>query len=329
MTRDLDYRPLTQRAGVRDRLRALGRDNAMVMGTTVVALLVVIPPVILIALVATGNATDPGGVVFLVLLIAAGAYATWDVIAKTGAASALQRFAEVNDLEPLGGSTATHYGASVFADGSHMVRQGVRTREAAFVEVGDRFRTDGPRHRHDLVEPEVYVRVRLPGLPRVRPGTELLTPDLHGALAHFAGTYAVEVTGKEVTVLGSRSLDPDDEGRVAEAFAIADALQARAIDVLVAPAEVAPAAPGAPTSPPVVRRPPSPWRVVGWTLALVIVVPIGFAVVMGSIDDWLRTDAPWAIPVVVGLLISGVFVAIRWVLKKSVTPGDGQRKKVG
>ena len=330
--RQLDYSPLGRRFGLRDRLRAIGRDNVMVMGSTVVALLVVIPPVVLVSLVATGNATDPGGIAGLVLLIAAGAYATWDVLAKAGSASALHRFADANDLDAVPTSTAPTYAGSLFADGSSTIRQAVRTREKRFTEIGDRFPTSA-RNSAGANVSELYVRLRLAAsLLRTPYGVELVTPELDQRLTAFAGHYAIETTGFELTLFGSRALEPAEAGRVEEAFAVADALRDRAAAVLV-PRESAETTSGIPvpdltTGPdpaPSTGRPPSAWKVVAWTLGLMVTAPIVIAVVMSSTDDYLRREAPWAIPFVVALVVAGCFVAVRWILRKSVTPGGGRR----
>lgn len=331
----LDYGPLHRRFGLRDRLRAIGRDNVMVMGSTVVALLVVVPPVVLVSLVATGNATDPGGIACLVLLMAAGAYATWDVLAKAGSASALHRFADANDLDAVPASTAPTYAGSLFADGSSTIRQAVRTRERRFTEIGDRFPT-GSRNSAGATVSELYVRLRLEAsLLRTPYGVDLVTPDLHQRLTAFAGDYAIETTGFELTLFGTRPLEPAETGRVEEAFSVADALRARAAAVLV-PAEavetasgipVPVAGPGPDPDPATAGRPPRAWRVVAGTLGLLVLGPFAIAAVLSSTDDYLRREAPWAIPIVVTLVVGATLVVVRWILRKSVTPGGGRRER--
>lgn len=334
--RDLDYGPLTRRVGLRDRLRTIRTDNVMVIGTTVVALLVVIPPTVLVTLLVTGNATDSGGVALLVLLTAGGIYAAYDVARQAGGSSALLRFAEVNDLVPVSGTIVTHYAGSLFADGSHTIRQGIRTRDERFVEIGDRFPTTGPRNRGAANRAEVYLRLRLTApVTRTPYDVELVTPDLHEALTRFAGHYAVEASGRELTLFGTHSLAAGEEGRVREAFELADALMART--AVLAPTSAAPVAaqqttsgipvPALPGPRPAAGRRPSALKVVGWTLALMVVGPLAITVFMTSVDDYLRAEAPWAIPLVVGLLIAAVLAVVQRMVKASVTPGDGRHAR--
>lgn len=312
--RDLDYDSLGRGPGLRERLRALGGDPRLVIGGTIGVLMVVVSAVVLVALVATGNATDGGGIAVLVMVLLGGVYVVADATGQAGGASAMTAFARANELVPLGSSMATHYAARSFAAGRCAVRQGVRTRDALFVEVGDRAAVTARRAAQGDVDPEVYLRVRLAG--PVEPGSELVTPELDEALTRFAGPYVVDVAGDELTLLGSRPLEPRRSGRVAEAFALADALAERAGSRRVVGA--GPDLTKPPLEPEPARR-RSPWAIAAWTVGLLVVLPLGFAVVMSSLDDGLRGNRP-AARAVVGLLVVLLIALAGWLVRLALTP---------
>ena len=204
--RDLRYEPLDRPPGLRERLRAVGGDARLVMGGTVAVLMVLVPVVVLTALLATGNATDAGGIAVLLMVLAGGVYVVADVLGQAGSGSALAGFARANELVLLRASMATDYAAPPFARGTYAVQQGVRTRDPLFVEVGDRTAVTARRAARGEVRPEVYLRVRLPGPLRGRRG--LVTAELDAALTRFAGPHVLDVTGDELTLLGSEPLGP-------------------------------------------------------------------------------------------------------------------------
>lgn len=312
--RNLDYAPLARRGGLGPRLRAASTSNLLVIGGTVAILLLIVPVVVLIGLLATGNATDIGGLVVLAMCFAGGVYAVFDVLRKGGRVDAFDGFARANDLTLVRGSTAPHYAGSLFADESYAVYQSVRTRDDAFVEVGERFPTSTPAGASQPNRPELFLRARLAGPATHDPAErELVTPELHEALSRFAGPYAIEVSGDELTLFGSRELDVVRPGRVEEAFALIDELVTRA-DAALVPTRTRPEPPRG--------RLPGPLTVVGWTLALVVVVPLVIAIVMSILDDHLR-GAGSAARLVVSLIVLATLAVVARVVKAAVTPRRG------
>jgi hypothetical protein len=325
-TRDLDLTPLTGRAGVRDRARVVAADHLSLMGSTVAALVVLVPLVVLVALAATGNATDAGGLVLLVGCLVGGLYAVSDVWRKAGPAAALGAFARANGLVLQRSAAAPHYAGSVFADGSHVVRQSVRTPEEDFVEVGDRF--PAPRGGARRVQrPALFLRARLSGRAAGGPTARGLVPrELHDAIERFAGPYRIEVAGDELTLLGTRELEAARPGRVQEAFALLDRLVELAESrLLPSPGSTAEPTPSGIPVPELPRptalrgRRRGPLRVVGMTLALLVVGPLVLAVVMSVVDDQLRGNEGVA-RLVVGLVVAAMLVAVAWVARTVTTP---------
>lgn len=336
--RNLDYGPLARRAGLGSRLRAASTSNLMVLGGTVGILLVIVPVTVLVGLVATGNATDVGGLVVLAMCFGGGVYALVDVLRKAGSADAFAAFARANDLTLVRGSTAPDYAGSLFADESHAVYQSVRTRDDAFVEVGERFPTTAPRSSRQPNRPELFLRARLAGRATHDPHEgELVTPELDDALSRFAGTYAIEVSDDELTLFGSRELDVVRRDRVEEAFALADELVARANATLVrSPRPGAPAGEtqstlsGIPIPARTRPEPPRgrlrrPLTIVGWTLALMVGGPIVIAIVMSVLDDHLR-GADAAARLVVSLVVLAAMAVVARVLKAALTPRRGGKR---
>lgn len=314
--RNLDHAPLARRGGLGPRLRGASTSNVVVMGGTIGILLVVVPLVVLVGLLATGNATDVGGLVLLAMCFAGGVYVLVDVLRKGADADALSRFAAANDLTLVRGSVAPHYAGSLFADESHAVHQSVRTRDDAFVEVGERFPTTAPRGSREPNRPELFLRARLAG-PATRDPSELVTPELHEALSRFAGPYAIEVSGDELTLFGSRELDVVRPGRVEEAFALADELVSRASTGLVP----------TPTHPEPPRgRTPRPLRVVGWILALMVGGPLVIAILMSILDDHLR-GAGSAARLVVSLVVLATMAVVGRLVRAAVTPRRGAERR--
>jgi hypothetical protein len=197
------------------------------------------------------------------------------------------------------------------------------------VEVGDRFPTTTPS-ADSINTAEVYLRWRLAARQWAPVDGAALVGDLDERLRRFAGEWTVDVTYDEVTITGSRPLHAEQEGRVEEAFALVDTLALRAAALLGGPVgtsrsraratedlsgiEVAPAPraaePGRPRS--------AVWTVL-LTLAMLVVVPLGFALVMSQVDDGLRGNALGA-TVVVALFIALVLAVVRLLIRSSVTP---------
>ena len=173
-TRDLDFTPLTRRTGFTARLRAAIATPRMVIAGTVGMLLVVVPAGVLVGLVATGNASDVGGLVLLAMLLAGGVYVMVDILMQSGGASALRDFAGANDLVLVDSTLAPHYGGSLFADESHAVGQSVRTQGEPFVEVGERFPTAVPAGSRRPSRPQLFLQSRLSGRAIGDPG-EIVT----------------------------------------------------------------------------------------------------------------------------------------------------------
>ena len=336
--RNLDYAPLARRGGLGSGVMAASTSNLLVMGGTVGIALVIVPVVVLIGLLATGNATDVGGLVVLAMCFGGGVYVLVDVLRQGGTADAFGDFARANDLTLVRGSTAPHYAGSIFADESHAIHQSVRTRDDAFVEVGERFPTSAPRERQPH-RPELFLRARLAGrVARDPQERELVTPELHEALSRFAGPYAIEVSDDELILFGSHDLDVVRRGRVEEAFALTEELVTRANATLVrSPRSSAPAAEAQPTPsgisiPTRTRpqspqgRPPGPLTIVVWTLALLIGGPLVIAIIMSILDD-LSPGTGTVARLVVSLVVLATVAVVARVVKAALTPRHGARRR--
>jgi hypothetical protein len=211
------------------------------------------------------------------------------------------------------------YAGSHFADESHVVNHSVRTKRIEFVEVGDRFPTGPPPRTYEPHRPQLFLRARLPGPVTCDPVEAGLVPrQLDEALAGFAGPYLLEVSGDELTVFGSRGLEAERAGRVEEAFALTDELVAHVgARAIPTPRESDP--PSSEESLPVGSGTRGPLLVVGWTLALLIGVPLAIAVVMSTLDDFLLGDEP-AARAVVSLIVLAVSVVVAWGVRTALTP---------
>ena len=319
-SRDLDYAPLSRRVGLAERLRGAAGDNRTLVGMTVLSLVTLAFGFASFVATAAGELLSGGGlavsVFFLVCL------ASWvGEVRAAGKDGRLARFARANGLELVVGESAEHYAGSRFADGSHIVRMSVRTRGRSFVEIGERWPVTAPRLSvnagTDRVSaeartPELFVRARLDG--RLRAGTtvqDLVDAELDADLTELAGRCAIELSGQEVTVFGSRRLDPERPGRMREAFGLADRL-AEAMEVRRAKARTeASTLSGVPVPEPGPRevvpegQKLSPAAVVILTVTLLIAIPLLIAVVMSSLEDGLRGRRE-AAGLVVTLMIAAV-----------------------
>jgi hypothetical protein len=313
-SRDLDFTPLARSMGLGARLKTAAADHRLVIAGTIGVLLLVVSMAVLVGLLATGNATDVGGLLVLVMCLGAGAYVLFDVLRQSGGAGTFGEFARANDLLMVRGSMVPHYGGSLFADGTHAVLHSVRTRDELFVEVGDRFPTTAPERRSPN-QPRLFLRTRLPG--RVTgPASEAVSPALRDALRRFAGDYLLEGSGDELTVFGSRALEPGRPGRVQEAFVLVEELAAQ-VTATVDPGSGSRTPAGVRPEPLAGRR-PRPLAVAGWTLALVVGGPVAIAIVMSTLDEHLRGNEG-AARVVVSLIILVVLAAVGRLLKAAMT----------
>jgi hypothetical protein len=320
--RELDYAPLAGKPGPGTTLRAVGRNPLMVVAGTIGTLMVLVCGAVIAGMVATGN-IDGGGMAVCLMFLVGGLYCWVDIWAKAGGDSSLAAFAARNDLD-LVGTSAADYAGSDFRYGTHAVHQSVRTREERFVEVGDRFPVENVRHSHEERRPELFLRARLSGpVPAGTSGARLVDDDLDGVLARLAGSYRVEVTGDELTVLGERPLAPSQPERVREAFEVVDELAARAEERVVSRSTPSATPSGIPVPAAAPRRrgrgrPFGPVRTVLATLGLLVGAALGIAIVMSILDDSLRGDRS-AAQVVVSLLIVVMFAVvggfIRWLLR--------------
>lgn len=313
---DLDFTPLTGWVGPWTRLRALAGQPTLVIPATIAGLMLAGAIAALVTFVVVGfDHVAASGYLFALVPLAGALWLGLDLWVSTGATGAFARFARVNGLVHLAGITVPHYASRVFAGGSHLVAAAVRTRDATFLEVGDRFPTTVPfRGDATYAEPALYLRARLSGRAGTAPyGVPLVTPELEEELTALAGEHTVEVTGDELTVLGSSPLGPTGPGRVERAFDLVDALAARADQLLVRLADEGPTASGVPIpelAPPEVveGRPASALTVVVLTLALVTVLPLGLALVMSQVGGSLRGHEGAA------TLAVGAFVALCFAL---------------
>ncbi|MCE1180410.1 MAG: hypothetical protein LWW86_15455 [Micrococcales bacterium] len=220
----------------------------------------------------------------------------------------------------------TRYAGSLFAHKQCAVLGSVRTREAAFVEVGDRMSLEPVRDRREQRQPEVFLRARLAG-EAMGDGSHI-PAELDERIRHFAGPYWVEVWRDEVTLLGQRPLDPGSPDRVREAFALAEALAQWADSTFLGaqpPVALAPIG-QPPADGPDSSRPGHPGvaarqalTTVLATLGLLVGGSLAFAIVMSFLGDHLRGDRAMS-RLVVGILIALTMVAVslflRWVLSR-------------
>lgn len=337
MPRDLRYDVLPHRAGLRDRLRAIGADPRLVLGATIAVLLVVVPAAIAVGLVLAGTFGDNGGALAVLTMLFLGGLWTLGSLLREGAkGSALTRFARVNRLDFVEASAMPGYAGSLFADDSRIVSQSVRTRERPFVEVGDTFLITAPKARYNPTlgrvqagapnQPELFLRGQLSR--HVARQQIALDPALQERLSDFAGDHVVEVAADEVTVAGSKRLDADGAGRVEEAFALIDAVVAQ----VEAHAATWPATPsttleggdraGSAVGVVAPRRAWRPMKVIGAALVTLVVVPLGFAFVMSILDNTTRSRGVAILAV--NLFIAGSGAAMALVLRRASGSGDAK-----
>ncbi len=315
---------------MRARLRSLGSSPLLLVGATIGALLLLGPSVgILVAALGTG-ATDLGFIGFMALLLACGMWVMIDVLRKAGTGAGLEAFARANDLELTRSLAAREYAGSHFRSGERIILHSLRTRTTPVLEVGDTWPTDRIRVRvsssgavnaANAPSAEAFLRVVLPGRGRTPPADGApvpMTSELDVALGGFLGAYSLEVHGGELTVMGSQPLEPDRPERVTAAFDLAASL------ARLAEAQ-SPAATDAPSASAhgrarggTRRRSRHPLAIIGAVLALFLVVPVGFAIVMSILDDHLG-GGEGAARIVIGLLIAGITAVVALVLRWATT----------
>lgn len=328
MTRALDYAPLRQRIPLRDRWREVRSHAQLSFGVVFGVLLVLVSLGVTAVVALDGSLGDDGGVTALLVLF--GAVGVWVLVAMpwmAGDGAALRALARANDLELVEPGFAPHYAGSVFAQETHVLHTGIRTRDdGGFVEVGERFpaTANGQELRQNLA---VYLRVRLSGpAPVASSGDELLTSAERLALMRWAGIeetgLEVEVEGDELTVLGRGRLRPRRTGRVEDGFALAETLKARGEEVFV-PRGRAEAAAGRRTTSgvtlPALERPEAPapsqprhpLAVAAGLVGLVALGGLAFALVMSVLES-IAPRSSLAAAVVVGAVLPGVY----WVVSR-------------
>lgn len=326
----LDLSPLGRGAGVRARLRSLGASPLLLVGATIGVLLLVVPTIALLAVVLGTGATDWGLVAFMAMLIASGVWVVVDVLRKAGTGSRLLAFARANDLELTRSLAAREYAGRRFRSGERIILHSLRTRTVPALEVGDtwptrrvrvRVRSSGTVSAANAPQAEGFLRVVLPGRGHAGhevPGPFPMSSELDAALGELLGPYSLEVHDGELTVMGSLPLAPSRPERVTAAFDLAAALARRAGAAATTPAGAAPRGTG--------RRSRHPLVIIGAVLAMLVVVPVAFAIVMSVLDDHIRGEAEAR--AVVGLLIvvitAIVAFVIRWATSRRRRPrGEG------
>lgn len=330
-SRSLDYRPLTDSVGLRGRLRTVAGDNLLVIGMTVGVLLVAGALAVFLVQLISGQI---GGFGWFCIgfLFPCGVWVMVSGLLQAGKGGSVAAFAQANDLELTRSTMATTYAGSLFADGSHLVRQSVRTPGETFVEVGDRWPATPPKVGMSGItgtvqaEPhtaQLFMRVRLN--ERVRPGTrasEIVTPALDEELRRFAGDYTVEVAGQELTVFGSRELEATRPDRMEQAIGLAERLAAHHAGLVGSEGEATTSGIPIPQLAEVRTpggRPMGALKAIGLVLALVVVGALVIAVVMSVLDDGLRGQKGLA-EVVVLIVIAVLLAAVAGLVRLITTP---------
>lgn len=316
----------------------------LVMGTTIGVLLVLVPAAVLPVVLLSEGPTDGGAVAVVVGLLACGVYVVFDALRQTGRGSGLEEVARVNGLDLTNSTAARHYAGARFRSGERIVLHSLRTREHPVIEVGDTWSTARVRTRvssmtntvraENAPSAEVFLRAVLSGpvrAPELLDGADdergeardmgavpgLVPPDLDRALREFAGDYTLEVSGRELVLMGTQPWGPRRPERVRQSFALAEALAARVEETLVDGSAVQGGVPATVGTAPeeTVRRGAHPLVVVLTVLALLITGPLAIALVLSGIDDLLRGEEG-AARVVVSVIITAVMglmaLVVRW-----------------
>lgn len=322
-SRSLDYTPLTGRVGLRGRLRALSGDNLLVMGMTIGVILAAGGLAGFLGQHVSGRIDDFGWFC-LGFAVPCGVGVMASALLQAGKGGAIAAFARANDLQLTEATMARSYAGSCFADGSHLVRQSVRTRGEAFIEVGDRWPVTAAKGAISSAidtgqavphQAMLFLRIRRAGVPSRRRSGELITSAIDDELRRLAGSYSVEISRRELTVFGSLPLKATKDGRMERAIALADTL-AEAFGAVEGVRVVSSEAPV-----PEERdgRPMGAVKVVGVSMALFVIGPIVIALPMSLLDGALRGRTALATVAVVGL-VAVVTLVVTAVVRRITTP---------
>lgn len=340
MTR-FDLAPLERGAGLRERLRALAASPLLLVASTIGVLLLLVPLIgVPVALLRPGPA-DPGVLLFFAFLAVCAVMVLVDGLRKAGTGAGLEGFARANGLELTRSLAAREYAGRRFRSGERIVLHSLRTRTVPTLEVGDSWPMErlqvhvsdaGAVSTANAPAAEGFLRVVLHSPDHPGPTRSPMTTQLDAALVGLLGPYRLELGGGELTVMGSVPLEPARPERVTAAFELAAALarQASAVrgaGMVAAAGQAVPATPaGGHPQPGSDRRARRTLAVIGAVLAMMVVVPTLFAVVMSVLDDHLPSGEGAARAVIAMLLIgitAVVSLVIRW-----TTAGRRRRRDV-
>ena len=336
----LDLTPLERGAGLRDRLRSLGSSPLLLAATTIGVLLVVAPLLGMLAAVLVAGPTDRGLLFFLSLLVVCGIWVILDGLRKAGTGARLETFARANDLELTRSLAAREYAGSRFRSGERIVLHSLRTRTAPALEVGDtwplqrvrvRVSSRGAVSAANPPAAEGFLRVVVHDPHGQRPEEFPMTAQLDAAIGGLLGPYRLEVGDGEVTVMGSVPLEPSRSESVTAAFEIAAALarQAGAVPVTGTgdPAAPAHATPRRAAN----RSTRHPLTIIAAVLAMMVVVPVAFAIAMSILDDFLPRDewmAGAVLLTVLSVLLIGITAVVGAVIRWATAVGRRRRGEV-
>lgn len=258
-----------------------------------------------------------------------------DGLRKAGTGAGLEGFARANGLELTSSVAAREYAGSPFRSGERIVLHSLRTRTVPILEVGDSWPMErlqvhvsdsGAVSADNAPAAEGFLRVVLHSSEQSGPAGFAMTAELDAALGGLLGPYRLELEGGELTVMGSVPLEPARPERVTAAFELADAL-ARQAGAVHASGMVAPAVQavpvGGPSQPMRAPRARRPLTVITAVLAMMVVVPVLFAIVMSIVDDHLPSDEGAARAVLAVLLIG--ITAVVWLVLRWITAGRRRR----
>lgn len=325
----LDLTPLRRRAGLLARLRTIGHYPRYVVGSTMTVLVLLGGIAAILVSLFVPEEIEWGGFFCGMMLLAMGAWLTFDILRNAGGGAPLEDFARVNDLDLTRSIAAPEYAGSLFRSGERVVEVSVRTRTMPLLEVGDswptaqvqiRLKSSGAVSVANPPASHGFLRVVLPA-GELPPLPEFPVPwELDEALTALLGDYSLELHGRELTVMGEKSLPPTDPDTVAAAFHLAEALARYAESTMPPGARVASAA--VPETQAMLRSSAGrqarhPLAIVAATLGILIVSSVGFAILMSILDDYPANDGVFTLVVSFFILaIGGSFaLLLRWAFK--------------